>query len=85
MIGRQDQGWAAPEGVDLAQVQTVGAGDGQGPGVEAKAQHDAAPPHRDAGTPLPPQYHRLFRIWFALGWPAFIGVIAIFALMIIKP
>jgi uncharacterized membrane protein len=36
-------------------------------------------------TPLPVQYERLFRIWFALGWPAFIGVIAIFALMIFKP
>jgi len=34
---------------------------------------------------LPAQYHRLFAIWFALGWPAFIGVIAIFALMIWKP
>jgi len=38
-----------------------------------------------AGAPLPPAYDRLFRIWFALGWPAFLGVIAIFALMIIKP
>jgi uncharacterized membrane protein len=35
--------------------------------------------------PLPPRYHRLFRVWFWLGWPAFIGVIAIFALMIWKP
>jgi uncharacterized membrane protein len=34
---------------------------------------------------LPPRYHRLFRIWFLLGWPAFIGVIAIFALMIWRP
>jgi uncharacterized membrane protein len=33
---------------------------------------------------LPAQYHRLFRLWFALGWPAFAGVIAIFALMIGK-
>jgi uncharacterized membrane protein len=35
--------------------------------------------------PLPEAYHRLFRIWFALGWPAFLGVVAIFALMIVKP
>ena len=28
---------------------------------------------------------RLFRIWFILGWPAFVGVIAIFVLMIAKP
>ena len=34
---------------------------------------------------LPPRYFRLFRIWFRLGWPAFAGVIAIFALMIWKP
>jgi uncharacterized membrane protein len=31
------------------------------------------------------RYHRLFRVWFILGWPAFAGVIAIFALMIAKP
>jgi uncharacterized membrane protein len=43
--------------------------------------HDAV---RDS-APLPPRYHRLFRAWFTLGWPAFVGVIAIFALMIWKP
>ncbi len=37
------------------------------------------------GTPLPERYHALFRVWFWLGWPAFAGVIAIFALMIWKP
>jgi uncharacterized membrane protein len=37
------------------------------------------------GKPLPAQYRLLFRIWFALGWPAFAGVIAIFALMIWQP
>jgi uncharacterized membrane protein len=36
-------------------------------------------------TPLPAEYDRLFGIWFALGWPAFIAVIAIFAVMIWKP
>jgi len=34
---------------------------------------------------LPALYHRYFQIWFWLGWPAFIGVIAIFALMLWKP
>jgi uncharacterized membrane protein len=34
---------------------------------------------------LPQRYFELFRIWFWLGWPAFAGVIAIFALMIWKP
>jgi uncharacterized membrane protein len=37
------------------------------------------------GTALPPEYFRLFRIWFWLGWPAFAGVIGIFALMLWKP
>ena len=36
-------------------------------------------------TPLPERYHQLFRIWFALGWPAFIGLVVIFFLMVIKP
>lgn len=35
--------------------------------------------------PLPDAYRRLYRIWFALGWPALLGVIAIFALMIWQP
>ncbi|WEK56807.1 MAG: DUF2269 domain-containing protein [Candidatus Brevundimonas phytovorans] len=38
-----------------------------------------------AGTPLPPAYHRLFRAWFILGWPAFAGVLGIYALMVAKP
>jgi uncharacterized membrane protein len=37
------------------------------------------------GTDLPDRYHRLFRIWFVLGWPAFISMVAIFVLMIFKP
>ena len=38
-----------------------------------------------AGAPLPAQYMRTMRLWFVLGWPAFIGVLVIFALMIVKP
>jgi len=34
---------------------------------------------------LPDEYWRLYAIWFALDWPAFIGVILIFGLMICKP
>jgi uncharacterized membrane protein len=37
------------------------------------------------GARLPPDYFGLFRIWFWLGWPAFTGMIGIFALMIWKP
>jgi uncharacterized membrane protein len=35
--------------------------------------------------PLPPAYYRCMRVWFALGWPAFIAVLAIFWLMVAKP
>ena len=38
-----------------------------------------------AGTPLPPRYHRLFRLWFAFGFPAFGAVLLIFWLMITRP
>jgi uncharacterized membrane protein len=37
------------------------------------------------GLPLPGQYHRLFRIWFACGIPAFLAVLAIVWLMLAKP
>jgi uncharacterized membrane protein len=35
--------------------------------------------------PLPRLYEIYCRRWFALGWPAFIGVLAIFYLMVAKP
>jgi uncharacterized membrane protein len=38
-----------------------------------------------AGTDLPPLYRRYFRIWFALGWPAFTAMVAIVGLMVFKP
>ena len=37
------------------------------------------------GLPLPPEYHSLFRRWFAFGFPAFAAVLAILWLMIAKP
>jgi uncharacterized membrane protein len=37
------------------------------------------------GTPLPADYHRLFGLWFAFGFPAFGAVLAIFWLMIQRP
>jgi len=36
-------------------------------------------------TPLPPHWFRLYRIWFACGFPAFFAVIGIFWLMLMKP
>ena len=38
-----------------------------------------------SGQPLPAEYHRLFRVWFLLGWPAFTALIAVFFLMLAKP
>ncbi|MCT4555495.1 MAG: DUF2269 domain-containing protein [Pelagimonas sp.] len=37
------------------------------------------------GTPLPDAANRAYRIWFALGWPAFIGLVGVFWLMVTKP
>lgn len=35
--------------------------------------------------PLPPAYHRLFRLWFAFGFPAFAAVLTIIWLMLARP
>ena len=53
-------------------------------GIQLRLRDLAAEAAR-AAAPLPAAYDRLFRIWFWLGWPAFAGVIAIFALMLWKP
>lgn len=37
------------------------------------------------GSELPSEYHRLMKIWFWLGWPAFTSVIGIFGLMVFRP
>ena len=39
----------------------------------------------DAGTPLPRAYFRVMAWWFALGWPAFLSLVAIYWLMVAKP
>jgi len=36
-------------------------------------------------APLGPEYRRCMRWWFALGWPAFLGLTATFWLMIARP
>ncbi|MDF0602395.1 DUF2269 domain-containing protein [Psychromarinibacter sp. C21-152] len=38
-----------------------------------------------AGAPLPAEARRLYRLWFALGWPAFLALVAVFWLMVAKP
>jgi len=37
------------------------------------------------GSPLPQQARNCFRLWFALGWPAFIALTGVFWLMVAKP
>ena len=39
----------------------------------------------EEGTTLPDVYHRLYRVWFACGFPAFLAVLAIIWLMLTKP
>jgi uncharacterized membrane protein len=40
---------------------------------------------RDAGGPLPGAYHRLYKIWFACGFPALFALCGIVWLMLTKP
>ena len=37
------------------------------------------------GTPLPVEYFRCYRWWFALSWPALLGVLVVFYLMVARP
>ena len=46
---------------------------------------DLAAAAASTGTPLPQSYHRLFRLWFAFGFPGFGSVLLIVWLMIDKP
>jgi uncharacterized membrane protein len=46
---------------------------------------DLATAAADAGAPLPEAYKRLFRWWFAFGFPGFGAVMGIVWLMIAKP
>jgi uncharacterized membrane protein len=46
---------------------------------------DLATAAADAGAPLPDAYRRLFRWWFAFGFPGFGAVMGIIWLMIAKP
>lgn len=37
------------------------------------------------GRPLGPDYRKLARAWFALGWPAFIALVIVIGLMVGRP
>lgn len=47
--------------------------------------HNLATAAAAAGQPPPERYNRLFRLWFAFGFPAFAAVMGIFWLMIARP
>lgn len=47
--------------------------------------HDLAGEAVRSNTSLPPDYYRLFRLWFAFGFPGFGSVAIILWLMIAKP
>lgn len=53
-------------------------------GLQIRAQK-LAQKALETGTPLGDDYRRAMRSWFWLGWPAFLGLIAVFWLMIAKP
>jgi len=46
---------------------------------------DAAREAAENGRPLPQRYWSWFRLWFALGVPAFVSLVIVFWLMIAKP
>jgi uncharacterized membrane protein len=46
---------------------------------------DLAAAAMQAGAPLPARARQLYRIWFALGWPAFLALAGVFWLMVTKP
>ncbi len=39
----------------------------------------------DTTGPVPPQARKLYHLWFALGWPAFVALMVVFWLMVSKP
>ena len=47
--------------------------------------HSLADAAAKADGPLSAEFDSLYRTWFALGWPAFISVLGIIALMVFKP
>lgn len=53
-------------------------------GLQIRAR-DLARAALASGQPLGADYYRAMRLWFILGWPAFLGLTAVFWLMVAKP
>ena len=83
----REVGWPMTEGWILASLCLYAlAGACWLPVVRIQIQiRDLAAEAAGRGTPLPERYHRLYRIWFALGFPAFAAVLAILWLMVARP
>jgi uncharacterized membrane protein len=80
-------GWPILEGwVGLSILLYIVAGAFWLPVVAIQVRmRDLARAARDAGEKLPAAYHRLYRVWFAFGFPAFFAMLAIVWLMLTKP
>ena len=52
-------------------------------GMQRRLERDAR--QATSLAALPAGFHRLFRVWFALGVPAFVAVVVIMYLMVAKP
>lgn len=52
--------------------------------LQIKAQR-LAQAAADTDSSLGPDYDRAMRLWFVLGWPAFIALLGVFWLMVAKP
>ncbi len=50
-----------------------------------KEMRDLAVVAANEGAPLPGRFYQLYKRWFLLGWPAFISMLLIFLLMIVRP
>jgi uncharacterized membrane protein len=83
----RETGWAMTEGWILASLALyVLTGACWLPVVRIQITlRDLAADAARGGTALPARYHRLYRLWFALGIPAFAAVLAILWLMIARP
>ena len=52
--------------------------------IQAKMREEARA-SAQSGAPLTSRYMRLYRIWFACGVPAFLAIVALLWLMIVRP
>lgn len=80
-------GWPMSEGwivLSLALYVLIGAFWLPVVWMQARMRDLAAAAAKD-GAPLPEAYHKLYRLWFAFGFPAFFAVLGIVWLMLARP